>query len=156
MSPPDGGRRVRPAGNTGAETAAEGSGGGIPETVRSSHPGRTVLSSATDVEASWSKPTTPTSASSPATWRSRSGSTSRCSGWTGSRRRRSIQWLACGNRQLHVVESDAEPPAFNHCAINVDDFEGVFQPVREYEGAEIETLPGVVDGEAPAPVYMSH
>jgi len=70
-----------------------------------------------------------------------------------------IQWLACGDSQLHVVESDADPPAFNHCAIHVDDFETVFRALREHGDAEIEALPGVgpgfVDGEPPVYVLPS-
>jgi catechol 2,3-dioxygenase-like lactoylglutathione lyase family enzyme len=70
-----------------------------------------------------------------------------------------VQWLGCGDRQLHLAETDADPPAFNHCAIHVDDFEAVFESIREHEAAEIEVLsgvgPGYVDGEPPVYVLPS-
>ena len=70
-----------------------------------------------------------------------------------------IQWLACGDSQLHVIETDADPPAVTHCAIHVDDFESVFESIRGRDDAEIEALPGVgpgyVDGEPPVYVLPS-
>lgn len=69
------------------------------------------------------------------------------------------QWLGCGDLQLHLVESDADPPAFNHHAVHVDGFEDVFRAVRDHESAEIEPLPnvdtGYVDGEPPVYVLPS-
>ena len=43
-----------------------------------------------------------------------------------------IQWLQCGEFQLHLVERDDDPPAFNHHALHVDDFEAVYQSIREH------------------------
>ena len=70
-----------------------------------------------------------------------------------------IQWLECGGRQLHVVERDDDPPAFNHHALHVDDFEAVYQAIRERTDAEVEALPQIetafVDGEPPVYVLPS-
>lgn len=67
-----------------------------------------------------------------------------------------IQWLRCGDLQLHLVERDAEAPSLNHHALHVDDFEAVYLAVEEDDGAEFVALPhvdaGFVDG-AP-PVYV--
>jgi len=66
------------------------------------------------------------------------------------------QWLRCGALQLHIVERDDDPPAFNHHALHVDDLESVYQSLRDRDDAEIEPLPqietGYVDGEPP--VYV--
>ena len=66
-----------------------------------------------------------------------------------------IQWLHCGDRQLHVVETDAEAPALNHHALHVDDFEAVYRALADHPDATFEALPhaggAFVDG-AP-PVY---
>jgi catechol 2,3-dioxygenase-like lactoylglutathione lyase family enzyme len=69
------------------------------------------------------------------------------------------QWLACGDLQLHIVERADEPPAFNHHALHVDDFEAVYEAIRAHESAEVELLPqietGYVDGEPPVYVLPS-
>ncbi|WP_144901400.1 VOC family protein [Halobellus captivus] len=70
-----------------------------------------------------------------------------------------IQWLACGDLQLHLVERDDDPPAFNHHALHVDDFEAVYRAIRQHDSAEAERLPqiepGFVDGEPPVYVIPS-
>jgi catechol 2,3-dioxygenase-like lactoylglutathione lyase family enzyme len=70
-----------------------------------------------------------------------------------------IQWLKCGDLQLHLVERDGDPPAFNHHALHVDDFETVYQSIRDHGSAEVEPLPqiepGFVDGEPPVYVLPS-
>ncbi|MFD1600772.1 VOC family protein [Halobellus rarus] len=70
-----------------------------------------------------------------------------------------IQWLECGDKQLHIVERDDEPPAFNHHALHVDDFEAVYGAIREHDSAEFEVLPQIetafVDGEPPVYVLPS-
>lgn len=65
-----------------------------------------------------------------------------------------VQWVGCGDLQLHLVESDADPPEFNHHGLHVDDFEAVFQAVREYEGAEVEPLPQIEPDDDEPPVYV--
>jgi catechol 2,3-dioxygenase-like lactoylglutathione lyase family enzyme len=69
-----------------------------------------------------------------------------------------VQWLQCGDRQLHLAETDADPPAFNHVAVHVDDFEAVFASICEHDDAEIETPSGdggSIDGEPPVYVLPS-
>ena len=70
--------------------------------------------------------------------------------------REPLQWLRCGELQLHIVENDAEPPTFNHHAVYVDDFEATYQAVMDHESAECVTIPpvdaGFVDGHPP--VYV--
>lgn len=67
-----------------------------------------------------------------------------------------IQWLQCGEIQLHLVENDAEAPTFNHAALHVDDFEGTYRAVMDHDGAGFFALPvvdaGFVDGHPP--VYV--
>ena len=69
------------------------------------------------------------------------------------------QWLGCGDLQLHIVEREDESPAFNHHALHVDDFEAVYEAIRDHEAAEVELLPqidtGYVDGEPPVYVLPS-
>ena len=66
-----------------------------------------------------------------------------------------IQWLGCGDLQLHVVETDADAPALNHHALHVDDFEAVYRALDDHPATAFEALPhaggAFVDG-AP-PVY---
>jgi len=67
-----------------------------------------------------------------------------------------IQWLGCGDLQLHVAAADADPPAFNHMALHVDDLERVYTAVRERDDATIEVLDQFADREEPGdapPVY---
>lgn len=67
-----------------------------------------------------------------------------------------LQWLRCGEIQLHIVENDAEPPTFNHHAVHVDDFERTYRAVLDHDTAEGITIPpvdaGFVDGHPP--VYV--
>ena len=67
-----------------------------------------------------------------------------------------VQWLRCGEIQLHVVETDAEPPSFNHHAVHVDDFEATYRAVMDHDTAECVSIPivdaGFVDGHPP--VYV--
>ena len=51
-----------------------------------------------------------------------------------------VQWVACGDLQLHLVETDVPAPEFNHHAIHVDDFETVYRRLREHPGASFEAL----------------
>lgn len=69
------------------------------------------------------------------------------------------QWLRCGDLQLHLVERDGDPPAFNHHALHVDDFEAVYRSIRDHDSAAVEPLPQIdtafVDGEPPVYVLPS-
>ncbi|MGM0590441.1 MAG: VOC family protein [Halobacteriota archaeon] len=42
-----------------------------------------------------------------------------------------VQWLQCGDQQLHLFERDVEPPRYHHVGILVDDFEEVYRRVQE-------------------------
>ncbi|QFU84690.1 VOC family protein [Natronorubrum aibiense] len=42
-----------------------------------------------------------------------------------------VVWLRCGDRQLHLVSRETEPPTYHHFALAVDDFEAVFDAARE-------------------------
>jgi lactoylglutathione lyase len=42
-----------------------------------------------------------------------------------------VRWLAIGDLQLHLFQGDEEPPADQHFAIAVDDFEAVYERARE-------------------------
>lgn len=69
------------------------------------------------------------------------------------------QWFRCGDLQLHLVENDAEAPAFNHLALHVSDFEAVYRAVSDHDDAAFMALPhveaGFVDGEPPVYVLPS-
>lgn len=42
-----------------------------------------------------------------------------------------LAWMQVGERQLHIVERETEPPRYHHFALTVDDFERVFDLARE-------------------------
>ncbi len=42
-----------------------------------------------------------------------------------------LAWLRCGDKQLHIVERETEPPRYHHFGLTVDDFEAVFELARE-------------------------
>ena len=42
-----------------------------------------------------------------------------------------VQYLRCGDRQLHVFERETSPPEFHHFAFDVDDLEAVYRTARE-------------------------
>lgn len=69
------------------------------------------------------------------------------------------QWFRCGDLQLHIVENEAEAPAFNHLALHVSDFEAVYRAVQADEDAGFMALPhveaGFVEGEPPVYVLPS-
>lgn len=56
-----------------------------------------------------------------------------------------VQWLDCGDLQLHLVETAAAAPEFNHFGVHVDDFESVYRAVEDHEAASVETLGGYDD-----------
>jgi len=41
-----------------------------------------------------------------------------------------VQYLRLGDLQLHLFQRDADPPAFHHIGINVDDFETAYELVQ--------------------------
>ena len=59
-----------------------------------------------------------------------------------------VQWLRCGELQLHIFERPDQPPQYHHVALTVDDFEAVYARARELGifdrtsfGAEMYELP---------------
>jgi len=38
-----------------------------------------------------------------------------------------VQWLGCGDQQLHLFERDVEGPAYHHLGFTVDDFERLYR-----------------------------
>ncbi|GGN09198.1 VOC family protein [Halarchaeum nitratireducens] len=67
-----------------------------------------------------------------------------------------VQWLDCGGLQLHLVETDADAPAFHHFGVHVDDLEGVYAAVEAHSAAAFDDL-GVTGGgdwaDGDPPVY---
>ena len=47
-----------------------------------------------------------------------------------------VQYLRLGDLQLHLFQRDADPPAFHHIGIDVDDFEGAYERVQALGIAE--------------------
>jgi YD repeat-containing protein len=47
-----------------------------------------------------------------------------------------VQYLRLGDLQLHLFQRDADPPAFHHIGINVDDFETAYECVQALGIAE--------------------
>ena len=59
-----------------------------------------------------------------------------------------VQWLRCGELQLHIFERPDQPPQYHHVALTVDDFEAVYARAQELGifdrasfGAEMYELP---------------
>ena len=50
------------------------------------------------------------------------------------------QYLRCGDLQLHVFELEDHIPRFQHFAIDVDDFQGVYDVAREMNALDNETF----------------
>jgi catechol 2,3-dioxygenase-like lactoylglutathione lyase family enzyme len=50
-----------------------------------------------------------------------------------------VQWLGIGDTQVHLFESETEPPSHHHFALEVDDFPAVYRRAGEL---------GAYDGEA--------
>lgn len=42
-----------------------------------------------------------------------------------------VQYLRCGDLQLHIFERDTAAPEFHHIGLNVDDFEAVYLRAKE-------------------------
>lgn len=67
-----------------------------------------------------------------------------------------IQWVGCGDLQLHLVETEANIPEFHHFAVHVDDLEHVYEAVKSHDSAEFEVLEQYVHGgyeDGAPPVY---
>lgn len=42
-----------------------------------------------------------------------------------------VEWLRCGDQQLHLFERDVEAPPYHHFAFHVDDFEALYRTALE-------------------------
>ena len=51
-----------------------------------------------------------------------------------------VQWLQCGDRQLHLFERDMEAVDYYHFGLHVDDFEEVYEAVQNYDGASFDSF----------------
>lgn len=56
-----------------------------------------------------------------------------------------VQWLRCGDRQLHLFERDIEAADFYHFGLHVDDFEEVYQAVQNSDIASFDVVGGTGD-----------
>lgn len=55
------------------------------------------------------------------------------------------QYLRCGNLQLHVFELEDHVPVFQHFAIDVDDFHGVYEAAKALGALDGETFRNAVN-----------
>jgi lactoylglutathione lyase len=44
-----------------------------------------------------------------------------------------VEWLQCGDQQLHLFDRDIEASAYHHFGMTVEDFEAFFQTAQERE-----------------------
>jgi catechol 2,3-dioxygenase-like lactoylglutathione lyase family enzyme len=51
-----------------------------------------------------------------------------------------VQWLAVGDRQVHLFERPGEPPSHAHLALEIDDFMGVYRRARDLGVLEHDTF----------------
>lgn len=49
-------------------------------------------------------------------------------------------WLDAGGQQVHLMESDAQPPGANHFAIRVDDIDAAVNELQQ-QGVEVNRAP---------------
>lgn len=42
-----------------------------------------------------------------------------------------VEWLQCGEQQLHLFDRDVDVPVYHHFGVTVDDFEEVFRAAQE-------------------------
>lgn len=61
--------------------------------------------------------------------------------------RRPVQWLRLGDQQLHLFAEETEAPRSHHLALDVDDFEAVYQRAKEL---------GVLDSETHGSAIREH
>jgi catechol 2,3-dioxygenase-like lactoylglutathione lyase family enzyme len=56
-----------------------------------------------------------------------------------------VQWLRCGDRQLHLFERDIEATDYYHFGLHVDDFESVYETILEHDIASFDVVGGSGD-----------
>jgi lactoylglutathione lyase len=47
-----------------------------------------------------------------------------------------VQYFRIGEQQLHIFQRDTPAPQFHHIAVDIDDFEGAYERVRELDIAD--------------------
>lgn len=50
-----------------------------------------------------------------------------------------VEWLRCGDLQLHLFERDVEPAEFFHFGLDVDDFESVYRAIQASDVARFDS-----------------
>lgn len=53
-----------------------------------------------------------------------------------------VQWLRCGNLQLHLFKRDIEPVEYFHFGLHVEDFEEVYTTIRDHGIASFDVVGG--------------
>lgn len=56
-----------------------------------------------------------------------------------------VQWLRCGDLQLHLFNREIPAADFFHFGLHVDDFEGVYEAVRGHDIASFDVIGGEGD-----------
>lgn len=51
-----------------------------------------------------------------------------------------VQWMRCGNLQLHLFKRDIEAVDYYHFGLHVDDFEEVYQSVKDHDIASFDVV----------------
>jgi catechol 2,3-dioxygenase-like lactoylglutathione lyase family enzyme len=53
-----------------------------------------------------------------------------------------VQWMRCGDLQLHLFKRDIDAADYYHFGVHVDDFEEVYEAIREYDVASFDAVGG--------------
>lgn len=53
-----------------------------------------------------------------------------------------VQWMRCGDLQLHLFKRDIEAVDYYHFGLHVDDFEAVYRAVRDSDMASFDVVGG--------------
>lgn len=56
-----------------------------------------------------------------------------------------VQWLQCGDRQLHLFKRDIDAVDYYHFGLHVDDFESVYETIQEHDIASFDVVGGSGD-----------
>lgn len=56
-----------------------------------------------------------------------------------------VQWLQCGDRQLHLFKRDIDAVDYYHFGLHVDDFEAVYETIQEHDIASFDVVGGSGD-----------
>jgi catechol 2,3-dioxygenase-like lactoylglutathione lyase family enzyme len=56
-----------------------------------------------------------------------------------------VRWMRCGDLQLHLFKRDIEAVDYYHFGLHVDDFEAVYEAVRDSDMASFDVVGGTGD-----------